>query len=127
MLLVGEGVRPDMAGWRRDRVAKLPEPGPDGAVTERPDWVGEILSTSTAGRDLHEKLAIYHSAEVAHYWIVDPTHRILMVYRRSPEGYLFVLGAKAGMTVRAEPFDAIELSVGFLFGDDDEEDAPPRP
>ncbi len=127
MLLVGEGVRPDLTGWRRDRVAKLPQPGPQGAVTERPDWVAEILSTSTASRDLNDKRAIYHAAGVPHYWILDPQNRLLMVYRHTSEGYLFVLGAQAGKTVRAEPFDAIELAVGFLFGDDEEEPQAPQP
>lgn len=121
MLLRGEGVRPDLAGWRRDRVGKMPEPGPDGVVTERPDWVGEVLSTSTASRDLDDKLRIYHRAEVTHYWILDPQNRILIVYRRTPDGYLFVRGASAKITVRAEPFDALELSVGFMFGDDEDE------
>jgi Uma2 family endonuclease len=122
MLLVGEGLRPDLAGWRRDRVGKLPQPGPQGVVTERPDWVAEILSTSTAARDWDDKLRIYHAAEVTHYWILDPQNRILIVYRRTPDGYLLVRAANAGMTVRAEPFDALELSVGFIFGDDEEDE-----
>lgn len=118
MILIGEGVRPDMVGWRRDRLAELPKPGPEGAVIERPDWVAEVLSASTAARDLHDKLSIYHEAGVPHYWILDPSYSILSVFRRVPEGYLLVIAAKAGMTIRAEPFDAIELSVGFLFGDE---------
>jgi Uma2 family endonuclease len=121
-LLNGEGFRPDICGWRRDRVHSLPKPGPQGAVTERPDWVAEILSTSTADRDLDEKLTSYHAAGIPHYWILDPASRILMIYRHSAEGYIFVRGAKAGTILRAEPFDALELSVGFLFGADDEEE-----
>ena len=31
------------------------------------------------------------------------------------------LASYAGVTVRAEPFDAIEIRVGVLFGDDDED------
>ena len=38
-----------------------------------------------------------------------------------PDGYVEVLIAERGETVRAEPFDAIELRVGVLFGDDDDE------
>lgn len=126
LLLNGEGFRPDLCGWRRDRVASLPKPGPRGAVTERPDWIAEILSMSTAERDLYEKLTSYHAMGIPYYWILDPVYRILIIYRHSAEGYLFLRGAKAGNIVRAEPFDALELSVGFLFGQEDEEE-PPAP
>lgn len=62
-----------------------------------------------------------HAAEVPHYWILDPEERILLVHRRSRDGYTVVQRAAAGETVRAEPFDAIELRVGGLFGDDEDE------
>lgn len=38
-------------------------------------------------------------------------------------GYLLVHGASAGETARAEPFDAVEIRLGVLFGDEDEDDA----
>lgn len=123
--LVGEGVRPDLVGWRRDRVPALPKPRPGGAVIERPDWIAEVLSSSTASRDLGDKLTIYHAAKVPHYWIIDPFNRFLLVYRWLPEGYLVVLGAGNDMIVRAEPFDAIELRVGLLFGDEEEGESSP--
>jgi Uma2 family endonuclease len=124
--LGGEGVRPDLVGWRRDRVPALPRPRPGGAVTERPDWIAEVLSSTTASRDLGDKLAIYHAAVVPHYWIIDPVNRMLLVYRRLSEGYVVVLGAGGDKTVRAEPFDALELRVGLLFGDEDEAEARDR-
>jgi hypothetical protein len=40
------------------------------------------------------------------------------VYRWHADGYLEVLSAERGQTVRAEPFDAIELVVSGLFGDE---------
>jgi hypothetical protein len=45
----------------------------------------------------------------------------LLVHRWAPDGYLVVQRAATGETVRAEPFDAIELRVGFLFGDDEDD------
>jgi Uma2 family endonuclease len=121
ILLGTEGVRPDVAGWRRDRLPAAPEPDPNGVITERPDWVAEVLSPSNPTRDLIEKMAIYHAASVHHYWILDPKDRFLLVYRHSPDGYVLVLGARAGMTVRAEPFEVLEFQIGFLFGDEEEE------
>ena len=70
--------RPDVVGWRRDRVRERPEGWP---VRVCPDWVCEILSPSTAARDLGPKLRTYHRHGVGHVWIVDPEHRMLSVYR----------------------------------------------
>jgi Uma2 family endonuclease len=120
VVLRGEGVRPDLLDLRRDRVPELPRPSPGGAVTERPDWIAEVLSSSTASRDLGDKLVLYHAAEVPHYWIVDPNNHTLLVYRWLREGYIAVLGAGSDKIVRAEPFEALELHVGLLFGDDDD-------
>lgn len=54
--------------------------------------------------------------------ILDPIEQRLEVYRWHSDGYLQVLTAMRGERVRAEPFDAIELQVGVLFGDDDSDD-----
>ena len=72
--LGANGYRPDLAGWRRERVSLMPLVRP---VTLRPDWICEVLSETNASNDKIRKL-------------------------RRP----------------AEPFDAIELRVGLLFGDD---------
>lgn len=109
-------LRPDVAGWRRERLAELPS---DVPVRVLPDWTCEILSTNKRN-DLVKKKRLYHHHRVAHYWIVDPIEETLAVYRWSPEGYLEVLTTERGERVRAEPFDAVEISVGVLFGDDDE-------
>jgi len=116
--LAGSGVRPDLLGWRRDHVPRLPAAPPGEAVTERPDWVAEVLSPSTAARDLGDKMDIYHAAGVPHYWVIDPANRTLVVYRWTANGYLRVLGAGASAVVHAEPFETLELRVGLLFGDD---------
>lgn len=108
-------LRPDLVGFRRARVAERPSGRP---IRTRPDWVCEILSPSNAKTDLVDKLAVYRDAEVPHYWIVDPATETLTVHRWTAEGYLIALRAGREATVRAEPFDAIELRVGTLFGED---------
>jgi Uma2 family endonuclease len=113
--LEGRGYRPDVAGWRRDRVERLPKGRP---VTIRPDWICEVVSDSNRNVDTIKKLRNFHAAAVPHYWLLDEPDRSLTVYRHSPEGYLLVLAATAGQIVRAEPFDAIELNVSELLGDD---------
>jgi len=108
-------VVPDVAGWRRERVPERPTGRP---VRIRPDWVCEIVSPSNAKRDTIEKVEIYRRHGVPHYWILDPVQETLLVYRLTPDGWLLVLTAGRGDVVRAEPFDAIELRVGLLFGDE---------
>lgn len=90
IVLDSNGYRPDVAGWRRDRVPVMPKERP---ITIRPDWICEVISQTLA------------------------------VYRHHAEGYLNVLVAEKGDTVRAEPFQAIELRIGLLFGEDP--DDPP--
>lgn len=110
-------VRPDVGGWRRERVGVMPDEWP---ISVRPDWVAEVLSRSTARNDLLLKLDIYHQYEVPHYWILDPESGVLRVHRWRPEGYHVVLSARRGARVRAEPFELLELSVDSLLGEDEE-------
>lgn len=109
--------RPDVAGWRRERLDVLPAEVP---ITIAPDWVCEILSKNRRN-DLIKKKRAYHLHQVNHYWIIDPSEETLAVYRWQSDGYVELLIAERQETVRAEPFDAIELRVGVLFGDDDDE------
>lgn len=117
-----EVVRPDVCGWRRERLPALPE---DMPVRSKPDWVCEVLSPSNATRDRVTKFELYREAGVAHYWLVDPEARTLTVHRWTAEGYLIVLNATRGERVRPEPFVAISLEVGVLFGDDPTQDPSP--
>ncbi len=55
---------------------KLDDRGAIGA----PDLIIEILSPSTAAKDLKEKFFLYESAGVKEYWIVDPSNETLTVY-----------------------------------------------
>ena len=118
MLLDGRGYRPDIAGWRRDRLSAPPRERP---VTTCPDWLCEVFSESNRAVDTVTKLRRYYQAGVPHYWILDQVDRTLTVYRHTSEGYLVALRAGAEERVRAEPFGAIELHVAVLLGDDADE------
>lgn len=115
LVLDGRGYRPDLAGWRRERMPTMPQERP---ITLRPDWLCEIVSESNRATDTVTKLRRYHQAGVPHYWILDQVDRTLTVYRHHPEGYLVALRAEASEKVRAEPFEAVEFHVAVFFGDD---------
>lgn len=115
LLTSGDVVRPDVLGWRREHCPDRPTGTP---VKVRPDWVCEVVSASNATDDTVKKLRLYHQVSVPHYWLVDPRDATLTVMRWSPDGYVTLLRAERGEVVRAEPFEAIEIVVGTLFGED---------
>lgn len=105
-------VRPDLAGWRRER---LVDPGEQRPVSIRPDWVCEVLSPSTAARDKVQKRKLYAEHGVPHYWIIDVDARTLEAF--SLENGRWILGGSYDDHDSASipPFQAIELEVGRLF------------
>ena len=114
-LETGDIVRPDIVGWRRERSPDRPTGMP---VKLRPDCVCEVLSPSNASDDTIDKLRLYHHVAIPYYWIADPRDATLTVLRWSADGYVTRLRAARNEVVRAEPFEAIEIAVGRLFGDD---------
>jgi Uma2 family endonuclease len=111
-----EVFRHDLCGFCREHHPERPTGVP---LKQRPEWVCEILSKSSARVDLVKKQRTLHAHGVEHYWIVDPDAETLSVYRHEAGGYLLALASTTGETVRAEPFEAIELTVGALFGRED--------
>ena len=58
---------------------------PEGCVGA-PDWIIEILSKSTASKDLNEKFDLYEAAGVREYWIVHPEEGTVLPYTLDPSG-----------------------------------------
>jgi len=110
--VVGQVLVPDMAGWRRERMPEIP----DVPFFElAPDWLCEILSPSTAARDRTRKMHHYARAGVRHVWLVDPVPETLEVFRLDGEGWRLALSVAGHTTVRAEPFDAVEIDLAPLW------------
>lgn len=106
-------VVPDLAGWRRERLAGLAD---DAAWTSiAPDWICEVLSPSTQAVDRAEKMEIYLRERVGHVWLVDPIVRTLEVYRLGEGVWQRVSVYRDDACMRAEPFDAVELRLGLLW------------
>ena len=122
MYLSGQGLRPDMVGWRMDKHPKPPRKvnltnRHLGATVTAPDWVCEVLSSSTRARDEEEGVTwqAYHEAGVGHYWLVDLLRQQLTVYRRGSRDYeaVEILGREGVKAV--PPFETIELIAQRVF------------
>lgn len=113
--LDGDTLVPDLAGWRRERLPKVPD---TPAITLAPDWVCEILSPSTEKVDRTRKLPAYARHGVCHAWLINPLARTLEVYRREGTSWVLVASHADDALVRAEPFDAIELDLLRLWGEE---------
>jgi len=109
-----EIVKPDLAGWRRDR---LQDPWDVRPIDVVPDWICEVISPSNAGTDRVTKRHLYASSGVAHYWIADPAARTLETYRLDAGTRRWVdSGAfDAASTAGIPPFEAVELNLGRIF------------
>ena len=105
-------VVPDLAGWRRERMAELPD---TAYFTLAPDWVCEVLSASTRKLDLHEKRPVYAREGIPHLWLVDPTDRTLEAFEMHEGQWLLIASAKDDDPVSIRPFDAITFSLGDLW------------
>lgn len=103
---------PDLAGWRRERLPRVPQ---DHRFEVVPDWVCEVLSPGTAKKDRTEKMPVYARYGVAHLWLVDPLLRTLEVFALH-QGVWSIAGLyKDQDTVRAAPFGEIEWSLADLW------------
>jgi len=105
-------VRPDLTGWRKER---LPRPGAVRPIEVAPDWICEVLSPATAARDRVVKRNLYARASVPRYWLIDPEARVLEALALR-DGVWVEAGAYGDdSTARIPPLEAIELEVGRLF------------
>lgn len=103
---------PDIAGWRRERLPALPN---RAYLTLAPDWVCEVLSPSTEAIDRGQKLRIYSRERVAHAWLVDPLRQTIEVFELEAGSLTQRDQHHGDASVRARPFDAVELELRALW------------
>ena len=73
---------PDLLFIRRDRLFIVGDKNVQGP----PDLLVEILSESTAHRDLGVKLRAYEKFGVPYYWVVDPVAQIVRLFELQGDG-----------------------------------------
>ncbi|CAN5776962.1 hypothetical protein BH11MYX3_BH11MYX3_18530 [soil metagenome] len=84
-------------------------------TTIPPNWLCEVLSPSTVRFDRAEKLGVYARAGVEHVWLVDPLAQLLEVLVLDAGTWRIVATHSGEATVRAVPFDAIELELAAFW------------
>lgn len=88
-------------------------------VSQRPDWICEILSPNTKQQEFPggDKFLEYAALYIPHYWIVDPLNGQIFVYDPVDDSFLQSKIASVSKDKRCvlSPF-SIELDLSKLFG-----------
>jgi Uma2 family endonuclease len=81
-----------------------------------PDIVIEILSPSTASKDIIKKRMLYEKNKVNQYWIVDPQEKEVYIYKLQdngkygdPEEYIKT------DKIKVEGFEGLEIDLSLVF------------
>jgi len=95
--------------------SKLDDAGCKGA----PDWIIEILSPSTAVKDLINKYQLYEARGVKEYWIIDPSNNYLTVYLLDVSGKYFRSGVySSDSNVSSSTLPELTIDLSPVFADD---------
>lgn len=103
---------PDLAGWRRERLPRIPA---EAYMAVAPDWVCEVVSPSTEALDRVKKIAIYAREAVSHLWLINPTTRTLEVLALESGRWVLLSTHADRGSVGARPFDAMAFELGTLW------------
>ncbi len=91
---------------------KLDDRGCIGA----PDLIVEILSPSTAKKDINDKFILYQEAGVKEYWIVNPNDENISVFFLDKKGKYQLTGMYAGdMKIKVNIFNDFEINAEDIF------------
>ena len=103
-------VQPDISVFCDEK--KLDERGGNGA----PDLVVEILSPTTASKDLKEKFMLYERAGVREYWVADPANKTLTAFILGDDGTYARGVVYAGKDVlKTSLFEGLEIKMEEVF------------
>lgn len=116
---------PDLAGWRRERLPRLPV---DEPLRLSPDWICEILSPTTRRYDQTIKKPFYARIGVRWLWLLDLDARTLTAYQLVPSdgGVAWLeLGCYGDeRAARIAPFDAVALDVAAWYPEESVSEEP---
>jgi Uma2 family endonuclease len=84
-----------------------------------PDLVVEVLSPSTAKKDLNEKFNLYEEVGIKEYWVVFPDSEQITIYLRGENG-LYDEGTEYTMEgnkiLKSTTLEGLEIDLACIFG-----------
>ena len=81
-----------------------------------PDLIIEVISPSTAQKDLREKYRAYERAGVREYWVVYPLDRTVMVYKLGENGrYAQPRMYRAKEGIEVESLEGLTIDLAQVF------------
>lgn len=109
---------PDVAFWRKE-IADTFQTGQTHYPA--PDWICEVLSKGTAGRDKGVKFRDYAAHGVKEYWIVDPRKRTVEQYvlpEISGQGYELLKKVSIGDYIESPIMIGFKIPVAAIFDEE---------
>jgi len=103
----------DIAGWRKQRLPKLPT----GVIDLTPDWVCEIVSPGHERKDTLTLFLLLQRHKVPYYWLIWPEDKVLIAHQLDGDSYRVVKTITGQTKARIPPFDDIELDLSYILGD----------
>lgn len=104
-------LQPDLLFIAREREAII---GEKSGIFGAPDLVVEILSPSTATRDLVTKKRLYETHGVREYWIIDPEQNFIEVYTPQGAGLEIWQRFEPGSTLQSPLLIDLHLDVTYI-------------
>lgn len=103
--------RPDLAFIATANLQRIGRQSIEGP----PDLCVEVISPASAAIDREEKFALYASAGVRHYWIIDPKMRTLEAFVLRGGRYEPAATGHGDATVHAPPFEDLAIPLGQVW------------
>jgi Uma2 family endonuclease len=98
---------PDIAGWRREHLPRIPR---DPRFEVAPDRICNVLSPNTVKHDLIIKMPLYARYGVAFLWLVDPLAWTLEAYALQNGRWVVTGQFKDQDQATVEPFSALAVA-----------------
>ncbi len=102
----GDVVRPDVCVVMKERADIIFK-----HIHGAPDLVVEILSDSTAEKDLGQKAERYRKCGVKEYWLLDPRNRTMQVWNNRGEKW----ARRTGVELKSELLDGFLVKADNIF------------
>lgn len=104
-------LQPDILFISGERLGIIGEKNIQGA----PDLVIEVLSESTAYRDLVKKKRLYASFGVKEYWVVDPNEKTVEIYSLKDKAFVGVKSLSMNDTLESPLLAGLKINLLEVF------------